>query len=367
MKILHAVLSQGFYGSERHCIELATAQARAGHQVAVLIHDGASHCARAFRDEVATTTAAIAEDGSVGRIRLIVMPGALPALLHRPFALAALIGFRPDIVHTHLNPAARRVGRVAQRIGIPHVATLHIRYEPREHAGCDGLICGAAWQRAEIGPEFRGAARVVWAWLPDTVHAALARVTPQEAAALRKSWNADDRTVVLGSIGRLMPEKGMDILIQAFRATFSQGTEPVRLVILGVGPPEQEQALRRLGDGDPRITLIGPQPEIAPFYLGFDVYVSAARFEPFGLTILEAMDAGCALVVTRTEGPREFLKDANVLWAEPNDVASLATQLRDAAARGRQRPAYDLSRFMRPQAVAAIEEFYRGVLQRKQS
>ena len=367
MRILHAVLSQGFYGSERHCIELATAQARAGHHVAVLINDGGSHCARAFRDETTAATAAITADGGVGGIRLVVMPRGLPAILQRPFALAALIGFHPEIVHTHLNPAARRVGRVAQRIGIPHVATLHIRYEPREHAGCDGLVCGATWQRAEIGPEFRGAARVVWAWLPDAVHAALAHVTAQDVVALRKSWTADDRTVVLGSIGRLMPEKGMDILIPAFRMAFPRGDEPVRLIILGVGPPEQEQALRRLGDGDPRITLIGPQPEIAPFYLGFDVYVSAARFEPFGLTILEAMDAGCALVVTQTEGPREFLKDANVLWAEPNDVASLATQLRDAAARGGQRPAYDLSRFMRPQAVAAIEELYRDVLQRKQS
>jgi glycosyltransferase involved in cell wall biosynthesis len=246
MRILHAVLSQGFYGSERHCIELATAQARAGHQVAVLIHDGGSHCARAFRDEIVVATAAIAERGGPGRIRLLAMPGALPAVLHRTFALAALIGFRPDIVHTHLNPAARRVGRVAQRIGIPHVATLHIRYEAREHADCDGLVCGAAWQRAAIGPEFRGVARVVWPWLPDAVHAALAHVTPPQVATLRKAWTADDRMVVLGSIGRLMPEKGMDVLVQAFRAAFPRGDEPVRLVILGDGPPEQEEPLRRL-------------------------------------------------------------------------------------------------------------------------
>jgi glycosyltransferase involved in cell wall biosynthesis len=111
--------------------------------------------------------------------------------------------------------------------------------------------------------------------------------------------------------------------------------------------------------------LIGPQLAIAPFYLAFDIYISAARFEPFGLTILEAMDAGCALVVTRTEGPSEFIEDAHVLWAEPNDVASLAAQLHDAAARGRQRPAYDLSRFTHPQAVAAIGELYQAVLGRR--
>jgi hypothetical protein len=70
MKILHAVLSQGFYGSERHCIELATAQAIAGHDVEVLIHDGSSYCARAFRDGIEAATAAIAAKHGPGDIRL---------------------------------------------------------------------------------------------------------------------------------------------------------------------------------------------------------------------------------------------------------------------------------------------------------
>jgi glycosyltransferase involved in cell wall biosynthesis len=365
MKILHAILSQGFYGSERHCIELAAAQARVGHRVAVLIHGGASHCARAFRQEIAATNAAISSGHGAGGARLVVMPHALPAVLHRLFALLTLLWWRPQIVHTHLNPAARRIGRIARRLNIAHVATLHIRYEPREHWDCDGLVCGAAWQRTEIGPEFHGESAVIWAWLPAAVHTALARVTVQEVATLRRAWHADDHTVVLGSIGRLMPEKGMDVLIGAFRAAFPRGDEPARLVMLGIGPAEREDELRRLADGDARITLVGPQPEIAHFYLAFDVYVSASRFEPFGLTILEAMDAGASLVVTRTEGPREFLKDARVLWAEPNDVTSLTAQLRSAVAHGRERQSYDLSPFMQARAVAAVEELYRNVLAKR--
>jgi glycosyltransferase involved in cell wall biosynthesis len=363
MNILHAILSEGFYGSERHCIELATAQAISGHQVEVLIRDGGSRCARVFRDAVSAAEAAIATRQSAGAIRLAVIPRPMPALVHRLFARWALRRFSPDIVHTHLNPANRRIGRVAHRRGIPHVATLHIRYEAREHSDCDGLICGAAWQQAQIGPEFRGDVKVVWPWLPATVGEALARVTSAEVAGLRRDWRADDRTVVLGSIGRLMPEKGMDLLVRAFRLAFPHGDEPARLVILGVGAQEQE--LRRLADGDARIALIGPQPEIAHYYRAFDVYVSASRFEPFGLTILEAMEAGCPLVVTRTEGPREFLKNANVLWAEPNDVATLGSQLRAAAAQGRKRDAYDMSPFARENAVAAIEALYRLVLKRR--
>jgi glycosyltransferase involved in cell wall biosynthesis len=155
---------------------------------------------------------------------------------------------------------------------------------------------------------------------------ALAHIAPAEVAELRRAWTADERTVVLGSIGRLMPEKGMDVLVRAFRAAFPQADAPVRLVIVGGGPPEQAQALQALVDGDARITVSGPPPEIALYYRAFDTYVSAARFEPFGLTILEAMEAGCGLVVTRTQGPREFLTETSVLWAEPDDEATLASR-----------------------------------------
>jgi glycosyltransferase involved in cell wall biosynthesis len=367
MKILHAILSEGFYGSERWCIEMAAAQARAGHKVKLLIVNGRSDCARAFRREIELARGAIAKEDTPGAIDLVVMPAWLPALLHRAFARRVAAKFAPDIVHSHLNPAARRIGQVAQRMGFPHVATIHIRYDKREHCGCDGLICYAHWQKAEIGTEFRGEAVVVPAWLPVAIRAALARVTPADVAELRRTWSADDRTVVLGSIGRLMPEKGMDVLVRAFRAGFPRGDEPVRLVIVGGGPPEQAQALQALVDGDPRITVSGPPPEIALYYRAFDTYVSAARFEPFGLTILEAMDAGCGLVVTRTQGPREFLVEPSVLWAEPNDVATLTAQLRAAVARGRERRSYDLSPFMQARAVAAVEELYSKVSARARS
>ena len=60
---------------------------------------------------------------------LIALPGWLPSWLQRPMAAMIFARRRPDIVHTHLNPAARRIGAVAQRLGIPHVLTLHLGYE----------------------------------------------------------------------------------------------------------------------------------------------------------------------------------------------------------------------------------------------
>jgi glycosyltransferase involved in cell wall biosynthesis len=360
MRILHAIFGEQFYGSERHCIELATAHAAGGHEVAILIRGADSYCAEQFRKPIAAGR--LDGPGGPGTVRLIAIPRWVPAALQRPLTRAVLGKVKPDIVHTHLNTAARRVGMVAHRIGIPHVATLHIRYEEREHGSCDGLICGASWQQAAIPANFPGIAKTIWAWLPVEVHEALGRIRLEDVEELRREWHADERTTVFGSIGRLVPEKGMDLLVKAFGDAFPRGDEPVKLIIIGVGPGEAD--LRRSATSDPRIAVISAQGEIARCYRAFDIYVSAARFEPFGLTILEAMDANCPMIVTKTDGPREFLKDERVLWADTNDVATLTRQLSAAATRGRERLIYDLMPFSRQNATKAIEDFYRVVAER---
>lgn len=356
MRILHAILSPSFYGSERSCIELALAQARAGHDVAVLVA-GHSMCASRFAEAIAATGA------RAGSPRLLHLPSWAPAVLHRPLARRAIRRFAPDLVHTHLNPAARRVGRQAQTLRIPHVATLHLRYDPPEHGTCDGLIAIASWQRAHVPADHPGLIAVVWNWLPSRIaHALGCAKTAQAAVALRRAWNADESTVVFGSVGRLEPEKGMDRLVAAFRRAFPRGEEPVRLVIVGDG--SQMADLRRLAAGDPRIVLAGAQEEVTPFYGGFDVCVSAARFEPFGLSILEAMAAGCPLILTRTDGPREFVSDPRVVWVGAEDDDALVEALRRGSGNERRRLAYDLSAFAPERAAAAIEEFYARVVAR---
>lgn len=357
MKILHAVLSQGFYGSERYCGELAAVQSRSGHDVEILVHDSWSDCAREMRKLIAG-----ANHVGAGTMTLTAIPGWLPPVLHRPLARRVIRRFKPDVVHTHLNPAARRVGREAQRLGIPHVATLHLTYAERELGDCDGLVCIADWQRATLGA-FDGEVAVVRNWLPAAVAEALDATTPEQVVALRRSWQAGKETFVFGSVGRLVPEKGMDLLVRAFRAAFPQGHEPVALVIVGAGPQHGE-LVQRAG-GDKRIILAGAQENVAPYYLSFDAFVSAARFEPFGLAILEAMAAGCPLVLTATDGPRSFVTDPRVLWADVADDAALAARLRETHVRGWQRCNYDLRAFSQHRAADEIETLYRHAMVRR--
>jgi glycosyltransferase involved in cell wall biosynthesis len=356
MRILHAVLSEGFYGSERYCIELACEQAREGHDVLVVTLGTRSPCTQAAR---AAFTGLHLRSG--GRLRLRPIPGSLPAFLHRPLGQLALRRFRPEIVHTHLDPAARRIGRVARALGVPHIATLHLNFSAREYGACDGLVLIANWQRRNVPHDFAGLVTVVHNWLPASVAQALRKVTDDEVARLRHEWG-DDKTFVFGTVGRLVPEKGVDILVRAFRRAFPQPDAPVRLVIVGGGP--ERAALQELADSDSRIFFAGARPDVAVFYRAFDAYVSPARFEPFGIAILEAMAAGCPLVLTRSEGPIEFVDDAQALWVADTSDAALASALTKTQAGGRRRIAYALDNFSPARASAEIEQFYNRVLAR---
>ncbi|MGZ5897908.1 MAG: glycosyltransferase family 4 protein [Xanthobacteraceae bacterium] len=357
MRILHAVLSEGFYGSERYCAELASQQARHGHDVDVLIQGSWTDCARQMRKSVA-----LANTVGAGTMKLTVIPSWAPSALHRPLARRALRHFKPDVVHTHLNPAARRVGREAQSYDIPHVATLHLTYAKRELGDCDGIICIAPWQLDTI-TGFTGEIAVIENWVPKVVIDNISETTDEQIAKLRRSWGAGDETFVLGTVGRLVPEKGIDRLVRIFRTVFSRWYDSVRLVIVGDGPQRDE--IRQLAADDPRIILAGAQENVAPFYSAFDTYVSPARFEPFGLAILEAMAAGCPLVLTRTEGPSEYIRDDRVLWAGPKNETLLAARMVESVALGRRRFTYELKPFSQERAAEQIEAFYRRAMKRR--
>lgn len=345
MKILHAILTDTFYGSERYCAELAVLQAASGHDVRILMAAATPDYRRNFI--------------SPG-VDLVALPAWLPTFLHRPYARRLIGSFAPDIVHTHLDPAARRIGAVAERLGVPHIATLHLDYSHREHGNCDGLICIAEWQRASIPESHAGHIEVVHNWLPTQ---AIGGTDISTAKRLRDAWTASETTTVFGSVGRLLPEKGMDVLLEAFLNAFPRGDENVRLVIVGDGA--QRSVLEAQAIAEPRILLAGWREDVAPFYGAFDVYVSAARFEPFGLTILEAMAAGCRLVLTRTQGPPEFVTDPHVRWCPVGDPGALAQAMQQQAGEGRNRRAYDMAPFAPVVAVGAIEALYRAVIERR--
>jgi|GEM_PF-139578 len=181
------------------------------------------------------------------------------------------------------------------------------------------------------------------------------------------------------AIGRLVEEKGFDVLIEAFArlraspsgiadsepsarrpsttvdaATAGVGPDgPLDLLVAGSGPEQAalQTLIADLGLAD-RVSLIGhaDRPTVAALFAGATCFVLPSRHEPFGIVNLEAMASGCPVVATRVGGVPEFVLDGTTgLLVEPNDPDALATRIRELladsdlrtrlAARGREQAA----------------------------
>jgi len=131
------------------------------------------------------------------------------------------------------------------------------------------------------------------------------------------------------AVGRLVPEKGFDVLMRAWAHVARQQPEwRLRIVGEGESRPELEQLRRALGLDD-IVALPGATAEIEAEYRRATLFCLSSRYEGFGMVLIEAMAAGLPVVSTDCEtGPREILRDRqNALLAPAGDSAALADRL----------------------------------------
>jgi len=178
--------------------------------------------------------------------------------------------------------------------------------------------------------------------------------------------------VVVGMLGRIVPHKGHDLLLQAL-GLLGDAAANMHLCLLGdtqAGPwPATLRSMAStLGIGA-RVHMPGFQAEPAAALPALDILVQPSRTEALSLALLEAMALGLPVVAARTGGMPEVVSDTQdgLLFA-PGDVAGLAgalLRLQDeelrwqlgARARDTQR-----ARFCSVDMVARTVALYRGVL-----
>ena len=135
-----------------------------------------------------------------------------------------------------------------------------------------------------------------------------------------------NRTIM--AAGRLVPEKGFDLLIEAFaRIAGADGATDARLVIVGEGPDRARlEALVATHGLTGRVDLPGYVPDIRPWLDRARLFVLASRFEGYPAVIVEALAAGRQVVATRcTPAVDELIRDQTVGRAVPiEDAGALA-------------------------------------------
>jgi glycosyltransferase involved in cell wall biosynthesis len=154
-----------------------------------------------------------------------------------------------------------------------------------------------------------------------------------DASVFAGPRDSSDGTMRFLYVGRLDPEKGLDVLLRAFREV------PGELVLVGSGTAEAE--LRALASDRVRFTGALPREEVAAWYRRSDAFVLPSRSEPWGMVLNEAATAGLPLVATEGVGAaRELVEDGvNGFRVPAGDERALGDALRRLAEDGAFRTA----------------------------
>jgi len=260
----------------------------------------------------------------------LAFPGFLLAFSHA--VRAAVRRFRPDLIHAHWWFPG---GWFASRERLPYLVTCH---------GSDvRLLERSALVRKLARPVFRRAARVttVSSFLAEDIGRMLPTV---ESAVQVTPMPVDVNSFLLGTgskkvepprilfAGNLVPTKGVDVLLRAVAELQRRGVA-CQLKILGEGAArsELETLARELGI-TPRITWapFAPQAQMPAEYGTSTVTVlpSRGQAEGLGLTLVEALMAGSAVVGTPAGGiPEVVLHERTGLISRDGDAQDLATQI----------------------------------------
>jgi glycosyltransferase involved in cell wall biosynthesis len=156
-------------------------------------------------------------------------------------------------------------------------------------------------------------------------------VTATREAAVEPVPPVTDRPYLV-AVGRLVPQKGFDVLVEAY-ALAAGRLSTHDLVVVGEGPERAAlQALRDRHGLTGSVHLPGFLPNPQPVLAGADLFVLPSRYEGMGgLVLLEAMAHGIPIVATDcVSGPRDLLDDGRIGRLVPvEDVAALAEALCD--------------------------------------
>jgi glycosyltransferase involved in cell wall biosynthesis len=361
MRIVHVVQGLGIGGQERLVMHLSHELAARGHEpMIVTLSPGGRVRDEARGVPVYDATRANRAD---------------PTLVARLAAL--LLKLRADVLHTH-NPSpmlhavpAAILARVPRRVHTKHGANVY---------GWRGLWAARAVVRAvdalvavslETAQVARAKERVPSGRLhvvPNGIPLRAFGPDREARARVRLELGIESDAFVIGSVGRLAPEKDYPLLVQAVAPLLSRH---VRLVLVGEG--ESRAAIER---SVPReraafVTLTGARHDVPPLLAAFDAFALSSRTEGLPLAVPEAMASALPVIATAVGGLPSSVPAACGVLVPPRDVLALRRALAGlvndeprARTMGEAARRHALARFSIDRMTDAYERIYRPPAER---
>lgn len=353
-------------GSDIHTIRWVNAMAARGHAVHLLtMHP--------VREPIADMV----------RVEALPFPAPLGYFSNAPVVRNRLAEVRPDLLHVHYASGYGTLGSLSgyhpQVLSVwgqdvyefPTLSPLH-RWLLASNLRAADWVCSTsqvmAAQTHRVCPEVENLS--ITPFGIDTSH-------------FRPAANGQaPGSFTVGTVKKLAPKYGIDILIHAFAALRHAATENLpgllprlRLLIVGGGPDEAKlkELGSKLGVRDiTNFTGAVPHSEVPGYLSEMDVYVAVSRLESFGVAVLEASACGLPVVVSDAGGLPEVVQDGTtgfvVRREDPSATADALLRLvTDEALRrrmGRAGREHVVQNYEWSDSVRLMEDVYARVLKK---
>ena len=254
-----------------------------------------------------------------------------------------------DVIHAHmLVPDGWAAARAGARLGVPVVATAHradvldVPARGRRSRERVASAVGAIDQVCAVSAAIAGAAAALAPprrpvqVVPNG--ADTRAFLPRPAAEARARLGLPDDGPIVSYVGKLVPRKGVDTLVEAMGLLARRPAGAPLLVAAGIGEerPALERRAAELGVAE-RVRFVGKvaHDEVGWWMAAGDLFVLPSLSEGLPTVICEAMNVGRPVVATAVDGTPEIVRDGSTgLLVPPSDPGALA----DALARVLEEP-----------------------------
>lgn len=323
MKIIHIVRATTWGGGERYALDLCQKSIEAGYDVAVATRGNA------------IVDLPFSEVGA----EIFHLPLGGPVDFRSPHLLSNKIKEMNDdkvIIHVHTFKDAEIVSHVKRKLAkdfdIKIVCTRHLAKEAHNskrwkniYNAIDKLIFVSDYAEKT----FRAGFPNITLNKLSVVHNSI--IVPEEYRVPAPPPSGDPLTLLY--TGRLSPEKGINILIEALSELKDL---PIRLRIAGTGKEDYIRKMKSLADCvgvSSRIEWLGFVPDVFKEIREADICVAPSTWgEPFGLTIIEYMSQARPVVTTSNGAQPEIITDGvDGMLVAPDHFDALAQAIRALA------------------------------------
>jgi glycosyltransferase involved in cell wall biosynthesis len=150
----------------------------------------------------------------------------------------------------------------------------------------------------------------------------------REDQDIKRMWGIDKGEKLVGTVARLIPAKGLDVLIDAVPMVLREFPD-TKFMIVGDGPVKSALVAKASNlKCDKNIIFVGHSEYIWYYYRAFDIFVLPSLSEGLGIALLEAMAMGKPVIASDIGGIREIVKhNRNGYLVSPGNSRELANAI----------------------------------------